>query len=145
MFDPAAMTIRSCIRPIDELISNCGPPHRKNVRFADSTTVMTNQLETSPTHPRAWRIKRSAPIPDNPLPHPLPTTPPTLISGNKKTVVPGTKTVRFPFIERAISPDGEVSESVISLKDSETNHCDEYWKPGALDDKPFIMNCRTTR
>ena len=54
MFDPAAMPIRSCIRPIDELLSNCGPPHRKNVRFADPTT---NQ--TSPTHPRAWRIKRS--------------------------------------------------------------------------------------
>ena len=140
MFDPAAMPIRSCIRPIDELISNCGPPHRKNVRFADSTTVVTNQLETSPTHPRAWRIERSAPIPDNPLP----TTPPTLISG-KKAVVPGAKTVRFSFIERALSPNGEVSESVISFNDSETNHCDEYWKPGALDDKPYIMNCRTTR
>ena len=140
MFDPAAMPIRSCIRPIDELISNCGPLHRKNVHFADSTTVVTNQLETSPTHPRAWRIKRSAPSPDNPLPHLLPTTPLTLISGNKKVV--GTKTVRFSFIERAILPNGQISESVISFNDSETN---EYWKPGALDDKPSIMNCRTTR
>ena len=143
MFDPAAMPIRSCIRPIDELLSNCGPPYRKNVRFADSTT---NQLETTPTHPRAWRIKRSAPIPE---------TTPTLtlissqrsgnskepfLSGNKKVV--GTKTVRFSFIEKAILPNGQVSESVISFNDSETN---EYWKPGALDDIPYKMNCRTTR
>ena len=53
--------------------------------------------------------------------------------------------MRFYFIERALSPNGEVSESVISFNDSETNHCDEYWKPGTLDDKPYIMNCRTTR
>ena len=123
------MPIRSCIRPIDELISNCGPPDKKNVRFADSAT---NQLETTPTHPRARRIKRSAPIPETP-------TPLTLISGNKKTV-------RFFFIERAILPNGQVSQSVISFIDSETNHCDEYWKPGALDYEPlYIMNCRTTR
>ena len=140
MFDPAAMPIRSCIRPIDELLSNCGPPHRKNVRFADSTTVVTNHLETSPIHPRAWRIKRSTPIPDNPLPHLLPTTPLTLISGNKKVV--RTKTVRFSFIERALLPNGQISESVISFNDSETN---ELWKPGALDDKLFMMNCQTTR
>ena len=128
------MPIRSCIRPIDELISNCGPPDKKNVRFADSAT---NQLETTPTHPRAWRIKRSAPIPQTP-------TPLTLISGNKKAVA--TKTVRFSFIERAKLPNGQVSESVISFNDSETNHCDEYWKPGALDYEPlYIMNCRTTR
>ena len=70
MFSPTAMPIRSCIRPIDELLSNCGPPHKKNVHFADSTT---NQ--TSPTHPRAWRIKRSKPIPET-----TPTTSLTLIS-----------------------------------------------------------------
>ena len=97
MFDPTAIPIRSCIRPIDELISNCGPPDKKNVRFADSAT---NQLETTPTHPRACRIKRSEPIPETP-------TPLTLISGNKKAV--GTKTVRFSFIERAILPIGQVS------------------------------------
>ena len=134
MFDPTAMPIRSCIRPIDELISNCGPPDKKNGRFADSAT---NQLETTPTHPRAWRIKRSAPIPETP-------TPLTLITGNKKAV--GTKTARFSFIERAILPNGQVSESVISFNDSETNHCDEYWKPGAQDYEPlYIINCRTTR
>ena len=104
------------------------------MRFADSAT---NQLETTPTHPGAWRIKRSAPIPETP-------TPLTLITGNKKAV--GTKTVRFSFIERAILPNGQVSESMISFNDSETNQCDEYWKPGALDYEPlYIMNCRTTR
>ena len=143
------MPIRSCIRPIDELLSNCGPPHRKNVRFADSTTVapnfhagMTTTNQTSPTHPRAWRIKRSKPIPET-----TPTTPLTLIPSqrsenskrNKKVV--GTKTVKFSFIERAILPNGQVMESVICF-----NAPNEYWKPGALEDKPwYIMNCRTTR
>ena len=153
MFDPAAMPIRSCIRPIDEMISNCGPPHRKNVRFADSAPISdstTNQLEATPTYPRAWRIKRRAPIPETPTPlaptlmHPLHST--GTHSGNKKAVTTvGSKTVRFSFIERAVSPNGEVSESVISFNDSETNPCDEYWNPGALDDRPYIMNCRTTR
>ena len=99
MFDPTAMPIRSSIRPIDERISKCVLPH-KNVRFADSAT---NQL--FPTHPRAWRIKRSKPIPE--------TTPKTSISltlisslwsekskKNKKTV-----RVKLSFIERAIHPD----------------------------------------
>ena len=134
MFNPTAMPIRSCIRPIDELLSNCGPPHKKNVHFADSTT---NQ--TSPTHPRAWRIKRS-----NPIPETTPTTPLNLISSlrsentkrNKKAV-----TVKFSFIERAILPNGQVMESVICF-----NAPNEYWKPGALDDEPcYILNCRTTR
>ena len=131
MFDPAAMPIRSCIRPIDELLSNWGPRHRQNVRFADSTT---NQ--TSPIHPRAWRIKRSKPIHET-----TPTTPLTLLSSlsenskrNKKVV-----TVKFSFIERAILPNGQVSGSVISF-----NEPNEYLKPGALDDEPwYIMNCRT--
>ena len=132
MFNPTAMPIRSCIRPIDELLSNCGPPHKKNVHFADSTT---NQ--TSPTHPRAWRIKRSKPIPET-----TPTTPLNLISSlrgentkrNKKAV-----TVKFSFIERAILPNGQVMESVICF-----NEPNEYWKPGALDDEPcYILNCRT--
>ena len=118
----------------DELLSNYGPPHRKNVHFADSTT---NQ--TSPTHPRAWRIKRSKPIPET-----TPTTSLTLISSlrsentkrNKKPV-----TVKFSFIERAILPNGQVMESVICF-----NAPNEYWKPGALDDEPcYILNCRTTR
>ena len=201
MFDPAAMPIRSCIRPIDELLSNCGPPHRKNVRFADPTTNQTSPThprawrikrsklipettpttpltlissqrsensirpidellsncgpphrknvrfadpttnQTSPTHPRAWRIKRSKPIPET-----TPTTPLTLISSQRSEnsertkKLEGTKTVKFSFIERDILPNGQVSESVISF--NETN---EYWKPGALDDKPYIMNCRTTR
>ena len=134
MFNPSAMPIRSCIRPIDELLSNYGPPHRKNVHFADSTT---NQ--TSPTHQRAWRIKRSKPIPET-----TPTTSLTLISSlrsentkrNKKAV-----TVKFSFIERAILPNGQVMESVICF-----NAPNEYWKPGALDDEPcYILNCRTTR
>ena len=134
MFNPTAMPIRSCIRPIDELLSNCGPPHKKNVHFADSTT---NQ--TCPTHPRAWRIKRSKPIPET-----TPTTSLTLISSlrsentkrNKKAV-----TVKFSFIERAILPNRQVMESVICF-----NAPNEYWKPGALDDEPcYILNCRTTR
>ena len=134
MFNPTAMPIRSCIRPIDELLSNCGPPHKKNVHFADSTT---NQ--TSPTHPRAWRIKRSKPIPET-----TPTTPLNLISSlrsentkrNKKAV-----TIKFSFIERAILPNGQLMESVICF-----NAPNEYWKPGALDDEPcYIVNCRTTR
>ena len=134
MFNPTAMPIRSCIRPIDELLSNCGPPHKKNVHFADSTT---NQ--TSPTHPRAWRIKRSKPIPET-----TPTTPLNLISSlrsentkrNKKAV-----TIKFSFIERAILPKGQLMESVICF-----NAPNEYWKPGALDDEPcYIVNCRTTR
>ena len=134
MFSPTAMPIRSCIRPIDELLSNCGPAHKKNVHFAVSTT---NQ--TSPTHPRAWRIKRSKPIPET-----TPTTSLTLIFSlrsentkrNKKAV-----TVKFSFIERAILPNGQVSESVMSFYDP-----NEYWKPGALDDEPcYILNCRTTR
>ena len=145
MFDPAAMPIRSCIRPIDEMISNCGPPHRKNVRFADSAPISdstTNQLETTPTYPRAWRIKRRAPIPETPTP-----LAPTLMHPlhQKAVTTVGSKTVRFSFIERAVSPNGEVSESVISFNDSETNPCDEYWKPGALDDRPYTINCRTTR
>ena len=106
---------------------------KKNVHFADSTT---NQ--TSPTHPRAWRIKRSKPIPET-----TPTTPLNLISSlrseytkkNKKAV-----TVKFSFIERAILPNGQVMESVICF-----NAPNEYWKPGALDDEPcYILNCRTT-
>ena len=102
---------------------------------------MTTTNQTSPTHPRAWRIKRSKPIPET-----TPTTPLTLIfsqrsenSRNKK--VEGTKTVKFSFIERAKLPNGQVSESVISF-----NETSEYWKPGALDNKPwYILNCRTTR
>ena len=134
MFNPTAMPIRSCIRPIDEMVSNCGPPQKKNVHFADSTT---NQ--TSPTHPRARRIKRSKPIPET-----TPTTPLNLISSlrsentkrNKKAV-----TVKFSFIERAILPNGQVMESVICF-----NAPNEYWKPGALDNEPcYILNCRTTR
>ena len=123
------------------------------MRFADSAPISdstTNQLEATPTYPRAWRIKRRAPIPETPTPlaptlmHPLHST--GTHSGNKKAVTTvGSKTVRFSFIERAVSPNGEVSESVISFNDSETNPCDEYWKPGALDDRPYIMNCRTTR
>ena len=128
------MPIRSCIRPIYELFSNCGPPHRKNVHFADSTT---NQ--TSPTHPRAWMIKRSKPIPET-----TPTTSLTLISSlrsentkrNKKAVI-----VKFSFIERAILPNGQVMQSVICF-----NAPNEYWKPGALDEEPCsLLNCRTTR
>ena len=128
------MPIRSCIRPIDELLSNCGPPHKKNVHLAVTTT---NQ--TSPTHPRAWKIKRSKPILET-----TPTTPLTLISSlrseiskrNKKAV-----TVKFSFIERTRLPNGQVMESVICF-----NAPNEYWKPGALEDEPwYIMNCRTTR
>ena len=104
------------------------------MHFADSTT---NQ--TCPTHPRAWRIKRSKPIPET-----TPTTSLTLISSlrsentkrNKKAV-----TVKFSFIERAILPNGQVMESVICC-----NAPKEYWKPGVLDDEPcYILNCRTTR
>ena len=129
MFNPTAMPIRSYIRPIDELLSNCGPPHKKNVHFADSTTK-----QTSPTHPRAWRIKRSKPIPET-----TPTTPLNLISSlrsentkrNKKAV-----TIKFSFIERAILPNGQLMESVICF-----NAPNEYWKPGALDDEPcYILN-----
>ena len=128
MFNPTAMPIRSCIRPIDELLSNCGPPQKKNVHFADSTT---NQ--TSPTHPRAWRIKRSKLIPET-----TPTTPLNLISSlrsentkrNKKAV-----TVKFSFIERAMLPNGQVMESVICF-----NAPNEYWKPGALDEPCYILN-----
>ena len=44
--------------------------------------------------------------------------------------------VKFSFIERAILPDGQVSESLIS-----SNEPNEYWKPGALDYEPlFVMN-----
>ena len=117
MFDPAAMPIRSCIRPIDELLSNCGPPHRKNVRFADSTTT-----QTSPIHPRTWRIKRSKPISET-----TPTTPLTLLSslrsGNSKRNKKVEK-VKFSFTEKAILPNGQVSESLISF-----NEPNEYRKP----------------
>ena len=133
MFNPTAMPIRSCIRPVDELLSNCGPPHKK-------TCILPTQPPIKPLrHPRAWRIKRSKPIPGT-----TPTTSLTLIPSlrsentkrNKKAV-----TVKFSFIERAILPNGQVMESVICF-----NAPNEYWKPGALDDEPcYILNCRTTR
>ena len=107
-----------------------------NVCFADSAT---NQ--TFPTHSRAWRIKRSKPIPETTPKTPIPLT---LISSlrsenskkNRKTV-----RVKFSFKERAIQPDGQVSESVISFDEP-----NEYWKHGALYHEPlYVMNCRTTR
>ena len=103
------------------------------MHFADSTTT-----QISPTHPRAWRIKRSKQVPET-----TPTTSLTLISSllsentkrNKKAV-----TVKFSFIERAILPNGQVMESVICF-----NAPNEHWKPGALDNEPcYILNCRTT-
>ena len=128
------MPIRSCIHPIDELLSNCGPPHKK-------TCILPTQPPIK--HLRHIRelgeVKRSKLIPET-----TSTTPLTLISPlrsenskrNKKVV-----TVKFSLIERAILPNGQVMESVISF-----NAPNEYWKPGALDDEPwYIMNCRITR
>ena len=44
MFDPTAMPIRSCIRPIDELISNCGPPDKKTCVLLTQPPINLKQL-----------------------------------------------------------------------------------------------------
>ena len=63
MFDPAHIPIRSCIRPIDELFSNCGVSLKKNVTFNEDVQFFENigpeecEQQAIPT-PRAWRIRR---------------------------------------------------------------------------------------
>ena len=98
------------------------------MRFADSTTS-----QASPTHQRAWKIKRSKPIPEITTKNP---TPLTLISYlRSENSERNRKEVKFSFIERAILQNGQLSESVISF-----NEPNKYWKPGAPDDEPFLDN-----
>ena len=48
--------------------------------------------------------------------------------------------VKFSFIQKTISPDGQVSESITASEEP-----GEAWKPGALDDEPiFILNFQRT-
>ena len=62
VFDPLSFPIRSCIRPIDELISNCGPSLRKHVSFDEKVVFIDNCLTTCAPQsmqstPRTRRIR----------------------------------------------------------------------------------------
>ena len=76
VFEPTVFPIRSCIRPIDELFSNCGPSIKKHVAFNNELQFIESSdydlreeiLPELRSTPKARRIK---PNKNNGVSHPL--------------------------------------------------------------------------
>lgn len=63
VFDPTTFPIRSCIRPVDELFSNCGMFLKKHVSFNENVEFIEENVfqvehKVELVRPRAWRIKQ---------------------------------------------------------------------------------------
>ena len=65
VFDPEVFPIRACLRPEEELISNCGPIVRKVVSFDSCVTVLTIEDDKVNPLPQFVAIKTSSPGPNS--------------------------------------------------------------------------------
>ena len=147
-FDPEILPIRSCIRPVDELVSNYGPNEQKVVTFDPEVTIIdafSRDAIEFPPIPRTRRIKRNmnnSSVGEPPsgcrYDHvPKPNQVPVFSSFRKPDPQRKVMNVRFAFAQTNILPDGRTYDSATTIE-----NLADFWKPGAMDSFPvYKLNC----
>ena len=142
------MPIRSCIRPVDELVSNYGPNEQKVVTFDPEVTMIdafSGDVIEFPPIPRTRRIQRNMnyssvgeSLSGSRYYHvPKPNQVPVFSSFRKPDTTRKAKNVRFAFAQTNILSNGRTYDSATTVE-----NLGHFWQPGAMDNFPiYKLNC----